>query len=268
LDGDAMTGIRRIAPIFGWLPHYDRRWLLADTIAGLTVWALVVPEAMAYAGIAGVPVQYGLYTVPLALAGYIVFGSSRRLFVGPSATVATISATAVATVAVANAPQAEFVALTASLALLVGAIYIVLGLFRMGFIARFFARPVLAGFIIGLGIFIAVGQVPKLVGIDKPAGDTVAVFVSTLAHVADWQWTTVAVGVAALVALFALSRFAPKAPGALAVVVLAMIAAKIFDLGSHGVALVGDVPTGFSFTSWSGVSAATSSTCSPALLRS
>ena len=102
---------------------------------------------------------------------------------------------------------------------MVGVIYVVGGLARMGFVARFFARPVLEGFIVGLGLYIAIGQLPKVVGIAKPSGDTLAVLVSTVADVGSWEWSTVAVGVIGLVALFALARFAPKLPGVIIVVV-------------------------------------------------
>ncbi len=124
----------------------------------------------------------------------------------------------------------------------------------MGFIAHFFARPVLEGFIVGLGLYIAIGQLPAVVGIDKPSGNTLSVLVNTVADVGSWEWSTVAVGVAGLVALFALARFAPKLPGVIIVVALAILAAGAFDLKDHGVALVGDVPTGFKFVSLSSVS--------------
>ena len=163
-----------------WLRSYDRAWLPVDVMAGLTVWALMVPQALAYAGIAGVPVQNGLYVMPLAVVGYLVLGSSRHLYVGPSATVATLSASTVALVATASTGSADYIALTVALTLMVGVIYIVGGLARMGFVSRFFARPVLEGFIVGLGLYIAIGQVPKVVGIAKPSGDTLAVLVKTI----------------------------------------------------------------------------------------
>jgi MFS superfamily sulfate permease-like transporter len=153
-------GLNRFLPILTWLPQYRRAWLPLDVVAGVTTWALLVPEAMAYAGIAGVPVQYGLYAVPLALVGYAVFGSSRELFVGPSAGIATLSAAAVGEVAVAGKDPSLYIALTGVLSLTVGAIFVVGGLARMGFIANFFAKPVLEGFIIGLGLFMIVGQIP------------------------------------------------------------------------------------------------------------
>jgi sulfate permease, SulP family len=224
-------------------------------MAGLTVWALMVPQALAYAGIAGVPVQNGLYVMPLAVVGYVLLGSSRHLYVGPSATVATLSASTVALVATASTGSAQYIALTCALTLMVGVIYIAGGLARMGFVARFFARPVLEGFIVGLGLYIAIGQLPKVVGIKKPSGNTLSVLANTIADVGSWQWTTVAVGVAGLVALFAFARFTPKLPGVIIVVALAILACQALNLQDHGVAIVGDVPTGFHFVSLSSVSA-------------
>ena len=248
------AGLSRFVPIAAWLPRYDRSWLRWDVVAGLTVWAIVVPESIAYAVIAGVPVEYGLYAVPLALLGYVVFGGCRQLFVGPSATVASVSAVALGDAAGSSPSASQAVVLSAALALMVGVIYVLLGLARMGFVARFFAKPVLDGFIVGLGLFIAVGQLPHLVGIEKPEGNTVHIFVTTLRDIGSWQWTTVAVGIVSLAALFAFARFAPKAPGALIVVAASIIAVRAFDLTSHGVQIVGEVPTGFHFASWSEIS--------------
>jgi high affinity sulfate transporter 1 len=240
-------------PVLDWLPRYDRSFLTRDVIAGLTVWALVVPESMAYASIAGVPVQYGLYSVPLALIGYVLFGACRELFVGPSATVASISAVTVGAASTGTQTASDFIALSAVLAIMVGVIYVLLGLARMGFVARFFAKPVLDGFIIGLGLYIAVGQFPKLVGIKKPSGNTVQIFFDTIREIGSWQWLTVLVGLLSLGALFGLARFVPKAPGALIVAAVAIVAVGAFDLESDGVDVVGAVPTGFDFVSWSGV---------------
>src|SRR6478736_6159767 len=235
------------------LRGYKRSWFPGDVMAGLTIWALMVPQALAYAGIAGVPVQNGLYVMPLAAVGYVLLGSSLRLFVGPSAGVATLSASTVALVATTGTDSATYIALTVALTLMVGVLYIAGGLARMGFIARFFARPVLEGFIVGLGLYIAIGQLPKVVGVAKPSGNTLSVLANTIADVGSWQWTTVAVGVAGLLALFAFARFAPKLPGVIIVVVVAILAADALDLQDHGVAIVGDVPTGFQFVSMSSV---------------
>src|SRR3954453_16986205 len=173
-----------------WLRSYDRAWLPVDVMAGLTVWALMVPQALAYAGIAGVPVQNGLYVMPLAVVGYLLLGSSRHLYVGPSATVATMSASTVALVAGASTGSAEYIALTVALTLMVGVIYIAGGLARMGFVARFFARPVLEASSSGARLYIAIGRLPKVVGVKKPSDDTLSLLAHTIADVGNWQWTT------------------------------------------------------------------------------
>ncbi|GMU79619.1 MAG: sodium-independent anion transporter [Acidimicrobiia bacterium] len=245
------SGVRRWVPMVEWLPRYRPVWLTADLLAGLTVWALIVPESMAYANVAGVPVQYGLYAVPLAVLGYAIFGSSRQLFVGPSSTVAALSAATIAPLAVSTG--ANPVALTATLALVVGGLYVVGGVLRLGFIARFFAKPVLDGFIVGLGIFIAVGQLPKLVGVEKSDGNTIRQLLSVIGDVGSWDWLTVGVGVASLIVLVGLDRLLPRVPGALVVTVLAIAATQILDLAGHGLAIVGPVPTGFDFVPWTGI---------------
>jgi high affinity sulfate transporter 1 len=239
------------APIVRWLPRYQKGWLGPDALAGLTVWALVVPEAMAYASIAGVPVQFGLYSVPLAVVGYAVFATSRRLFIGPSSTVAALVAATVAPLATAMSDR--YVALVAVLSLLVGVLFIVLGLLRMGWISHFFAKPVLDGFIVGLGLFIAIGQLNKLVGVEKPSGNTVQQLWGVVTDLGGWSWTTVAVSAASLAVLFLLPRALPRVPGAIVVLVVGIGVAAAFDLGEHGVALVGSVPTGYGFVPWSAV---------------
>jgi high affinity sulfate transporter 1 len=247
------TGLARYLPFLRWINGYQTNWLGPDAIAGLTVWALVVPESMAYAAIAGVPVQFGLYSVPIAALGYVVFGSSKRLFVGPSSTIAVLSAATVAPLAASGSDT--YIALTAALAILVGALYVVLGLLRMGFISRFFAKPVLDGFIVGLGLYIAVGQLYKVVGAPKPSGNTVQQLWGVLTDIGSWDRTTTVLGVTALAILFALAKYAPKVPGALVVVVLGIAVTGWLDLTSEGVDVVGAVPTGFQFVPWSAVTA-------------
>jgi len=140
--------LQRYLPIVDWLPKYDwGGWLRYDLLAALTVWALLVPEAMAYAGIAGVSPEVGLVTAPLALLGYAIFGSSKQLFVGPSSTVAIISASVVAPLAGDDGDL--YLALTVWLAIFTGVFFVALGVARMGWIANFMASSVLAGFMVG-----------------------------------------------------------------------------------------------------------------------
>ncbi len=149
------------------------------------------------------------------------------------------------------------VALTAALALVVGGLYLALGFLRMGWVARFFAKPVLDGFIVGLGLFIAVGQLPKLVGVSKSSGNTLHQLLSVIGDIGSWSWVTVAVGACGLAVLFILGRFVPRVPAALIVAAGSIIAAKVFDLPDHGVAIVRPVPTGFQFVPWTGVTGTT-----------
>jgi high affinity sulfate transporter 1 len=242
----------RHLPIAGWLPTYERKWLYHDTVAGLTVWALMVPTAMAYAVVAGVPVEYGLYAAALALVAYAVLGTSRQVVTGPMAAVAAISAAVVTPVA-AGRGLAVYIALSAVLALLVGALFILAGLFRLGFIASFLAKPVLRGLIVALVIFIMVGQADKLVGVEATGGNTFARFADIFRQLGAWSWLTLAVGAGCLTLLFLLKKFAPRIPASLTVMVLAIIFSSIFNLAEHGVQVVGEVPSGLPAFSLAGV---------------
>ena len=148
---------------------YRPLWIRADVIAGLTVWAVLVPEALAYATIAGVPPVVGLYAAIPSLVLYAAAGSSRHLVVGPMSATAALSAASVAPFA--GGDQTQFIALTAALAIVTGILGLLAGLLRLGFIASFISEPVLKGFIVGLALTIVIGQVPKLFGIPKSVGD-------------------------------------------------------------------------------------------------
>jgi sulfate permease, SulP family len=142
--------MRRYVPILGWLPRYERRWLPADAMAGLSVWALLVPQSLAYATLAGVPVQYGLYTAFAALLTYPLFGTSRHLADGPSAAVCAVCAAVIAPLAGTAALGTEAAApFAAALGLATGAVYVVLGLLRMGWVSTFLSKAVMAGFVLG-----------------------------------------------------------------------------------------------------------------------
>src|SRR4051812_44663993 len=159
----------RGVPIFRWVPGYRREWLRGDLIAGLTVWAVLVPEALAYATIAGVSPVVGLYAAPGALLLYAAFGSSRHLVVGPMSATAALSAGIIGEFAAQSA--SGYAALTAGLAVATGICGVIAGLARLGFVANLISEPVLKGFVIGLALTIIVGQLPALFGIDKGSGD-------------------------------------------------------------------------------------------------
>lgn len=246
------TFLHRVLPVTDWFPHYERGWLTGDIMAGLTVWALLVPEALAYAGIAGVPVQYGLYAAPLALLAYAIFGGSRRLVVGPSSTVAIVSASVVAPLA-AGGGDDRYIALTIALAVMVGAVLVAAGMARLGFVAKFLAKPVLDGFIIGLALTIAIGQAGKLLGVGTSGDTAVQKAVSILSKAGDWGWLPLLVGGGSIALLFLIGKYLPRLPAAIIAVIVTTLLAYLLNLSQHGLALVGDIPAGLPSWMLSGV---------------
>jgi sulfate permease, SulP family len=229
-------------PLFTSLRGYDAAWLRGDVIAGLTVWAVLVPEALAYASIAGVSPVVGLYAAPGALLLYAAFGSSRHLVVGPMSATAALSAAAVADVATPN--SAGFAAHTAALAITTGLLALAAGLLRLGFLASFISEPVLKGFIIGLALTIVVGQLPDLFGVEGSGGDFFERVRGLLADLGQTSLTTLAVGLASLALVLGLRRLAPAVPGSLVAVLLGIAAVAVLDLDAHGVAIVGQIDSG------------------------
>ena len=229
-------------PIRTWLPQYERRWLRPDLIAAAAVWAVLVPEGMAYASLAGMPPETGLFAALAPLLAYALLGTCRQLTVGPSSAVAAYSAAAVAPLALGDGGR--FIALSALLALLVGGILLVAGLARAGFIADFFARPVLTGFIAGLALVIAVGQVAKLLGVEGGGTGFFGKLWAVLRQLDDASLPTLAVGAASLVLILVLRAIAPKVPAMLIAVALGIAVVSAFELQDHGVAIVGAIPAG------------------------
>ncbi|WP_027008081.1 SulP family inorganic anion transporter [Conexibacter woesei] len=227
---------------FPSLHGYRRAWLRGDLIAGLTVWAVLVPEALAYASIAGVSPVIGLYAAPPALLLYALFGSSRHLVVGPMSATAALSAATVG--ALVAGSGSHFVAMTAALAIVTGAAALFAGLARLGFLASFISEPVIKGFIVGLALTIIVGQVPKLLGVEKHSGDFFEQAWGVIKHLGDADGLTVAVGLASLVVVLGLKRLAPAVPASLVVVALGVAAVKLFNLDDHGLEIVGHIDSG------------------------
>jgi SulP family sulfate permease len=229
-------------PVFTSLRGYQAGWLRGDVIAGLTVWAVLVPEALAYASIAGVSPVVGLYAAPGALILYAAFGSSKHLVVGPMAATAALSAAAVGTVAAGN--NGRFAALTATLAITTGILALAAGLARLGFLANFISEPVLKGFIVGLALTIIIGQVPKLLGIEKGSGDFFEQLWDVISRLGDSQWRTVVVGFLSLAVVLVLRRVAPIVPAPLVAVALGILAVYALNLQHHGVKIVGHIDSG------------------------
>ncbi|MGB3716265.1 MAG: SulP family inorganic anion transporter, partial [Candidatus Promineifilaceae bacterium] len=241
----AKRTLRSFFPIISWLPKYKAAWLQPDTIAALTVWALLVPEAMAYAGIAGMPPEYGLYAAPLALLGYAIFGTSKHLNVGPSSTVAALSFSVIAGLGISSGTE-EWIALSAALAILTGVFLLIGGILRLGVLADFLSRPVLDGFVVGVAITVVVGQLDKILGYEVAETELefipdVLVLASDLAMT---HWPTLVVGLVSLALLFLIEEYLPKLPGALTVLVLAILVSALLDFEARGIHIVGDIPGG------------------------
>jgi SulP family sulfate permease len=233
---------RRLIPMLDWLPAYDRRWLRGDLIAGLAVAALIVPKNLGYAGIAGIPLQNGLYAAAMGAILYAVFGTSRQISTGPSSGLAAVAASAVAVTGLSDID--DVASLVATITLASGVLYLLMAVLRMGWLARFLSRAVVTGFLFGAAIDVVIGELPKLTGTETNGDNSLQELWSWFGTLGDTHRTTVLLGIAALVVVFGVRAVAPTVPGALVLVVGGLAASRLLDLGAHGVALVGDIPSG------------------------
>jgi SulP family sulfate permease len=230
-----------LIPMSRWARSYDRRDLRGDLAAGVTSGAMLVPQAMAYSLLAGLPPEIGLYAATVPVLVYAVFGSSRQLSVGPVAIVSILTASALAPLV--EEGTAGYLSAAALLALMVGAVHLLLGAGRLGFLVNFLSHAVLVGFTAASAVIIAVSQVKHLLGISVPSREHLH---QTVLEVFDalgsTHTATLAIAVASLVVLSLLKRFAPRVPAALVVVVGSIGAVELLDLEARGVAVVGDIP--------------------------
>jgi high affinity sulfate transporter 1 len=249
----ASVGIRArlvgYLPILSWAPRYQRGWWSRDAIAGLTLWGLLVPEGMAYAGIADLPPEAALYTLVVSLAVYALMGTSRHLSVGPTSATAALLASSVAAAVVTTVADADdpatYAANAAAFVLVTGLVFAVAGMLRLGFVTQFLSKPVMDGFVLGLAVFVAVGQINKLFGVEKPEGNTVEKVIGVLRELPEANWTAFAVGAVAMLLLFGLPRINPRLPAGLVVLFGAILVSTWVDLeGSRGVEVVGTLPEG------------------------
>jgi high affinity sulfate transporter 1 len=217
--------------------------LRGDLAAGVTTAAVVIPQAMAYATIAGLPVQAGLYVATVPMLVYALLGTSRPLSVSTTSTISALTAAAVA-VAAAGDPARALVA-ASTLAVLAGALLLLAGLLRLGFLADFISVPVLAGFKAGTGLLIAAGQLGKVLGVPQEGDSFFAKVGSALSHLGEISWPTLTLAAGSIAILLALRRWAPRSlPGPLIVVALGILLAVVTGLADRGVALVGTIPPG------------------------
>lgn len=242
-----MTAIQRFIPGLHVARTYERSWLSSDLVAGLVLTALLVPQGMAYAELAGLPAITGLYTSIMCLLAYALFGPSRILVLGPDSSLGPMIAATILPLVGADGDPAKAVALASMLAILVSAFMIAAGAAKLGFVADLFSKPTQIGYMNGLALTILVGQLPKLFGFSVDADgfiDELRGFVQGLVD-GDTLPAALAVGVAGLAVILVLNKVAPKIPGVLVAVVGAIIASVVFSLGDEGVSLVGTLPQGF-----------------------
>jgi high affinity sulfate transporter 1 len=234
--------LQRLVPLTSSLRGYTGERLRLDAVAGLTVAALALPAGMAYAELAGLPVTAGLYALLLPVLLYAGLGATRRGVIGPEGAVALLVATALAPLAIAG--SAEYTALAAGLAVAVGVVFLAARLMHLGWLADYFSQSVLVGYISGVAVLMALGQLSKLTGVSSDVEGEIRAALDKLVHLGQANAWTIAVSVVSLTTLVVLQRLAPRWPAALIVVVLGMSCSWALDLASHGVALTGPVPAG------------------------
>jgi high affinity sulfate transporter 1 len=236
----SLPGIRSLA-------SYQVSWLRSDVVAGIVLTTLLVPQGMAYAELAGLPAITGLYTSILCLIGYAVFGPSRILVLGPDSSLGPMIAATILPIVGSDGSPARAIALASMMALIVGGFMILAGIAKLGFIADLLSKPTRIGYMNGLALTILVGQLPKLFGFSTDADGLINeahAFTHGLAS-GEAVGAAVAIGLVSLALIFALGWWLPRVPGVLVAVVVAIAAASVFDLASHGVSLVGELPKGF-----------------------
>jgi high affinity sulfate transporter 1 len=240
----ARSRLARALPGYAVARTYDRAWLRSDVVAGVVLAAILVPQGMAYAELAGLPPATGLYTTIACLIGYAVFGPSRVLVLGPDSSVSPLIFAAITPLVVAGDDPAKAITLAGMLAVLVGLIEVGLGIGKLGFVADLLSSEVQVGYMNGLAITIVVSQLPKLFGFSTDADgffDEIRKFFENLDRT---EAGALVIGIAVLVVLFALPRIVPRVPAVLVAVVGATVASAVFDLAGRGVPTVGALPAG------------------------
>jgi len=240
-QAEPTRALGRLLPIIGWLPRYERRWLRGDIAAGIAVTALIVPKDLGYAGIAGVPLENGLYAAAAGALIYAAFCTSRQISTGPSSSLAAVAGGAAIVTGLGGTQAAELVA---AITLLTGVLFLLLAAFKLGWIAQFLSKAVVTGFLAGAAVDVVIGELPKLTGTSSEGDNAWRELGSWIRTLGEIHWTTLLVGVGALAVILGFRFLAPSVPGALVLLVGGLVVSAVLDLGARGVALVGDVPRG------------------------
>jgi len=244
-----MSKLSSLLPILQWGKEYRMDWLRPDLVAGLTTAAVIIPKAMAYATIAGLPVQVGLYTAFIPLVVYAILGTSRPLSVSTSTTLAILTGAQLGLVAPSGDPT-ELLMASTTLAVLTGVILLLASVLRLGFVANFISEPVLTGFKAGVGLVIVLDQLPKLLGLHFDKGSFLHNLLAILQHLPQTSVSTLAMSLVMLGLLIGLEHFFPKLPAPLLAVAAGIALSALFGLQSHGIETVGSIPQGLPSFSW------------------
>jgi high affinity sulfate transporter 1 len=244
-SGRRVGRLTRLTP--AWLSGYDRRWLSGDVLAGVTLAAVAIPECMGYTSIARTPVITGLYTILLPTVVFALLGSSRMLVVGADSATAAILAAGLTAAAIPGlVPGSEqWLAYTSLVALLCAVLLLAARLLRLGFLGDFLSASVLVGFLTGVGVQVATGQIPGLLGVPKGTGTWLQQQWTWMTELGDVSWPTVAFGAATVGVVVACKRFAPRVPGAILAVAGGIAVSAAIDAQARGVSILGPVPSGF-----------------------
>jgi SulP family sulfate permease len=235
--------LTQYVPIISWARSYDRKWLRDDLISGVVVGMIMIPVAMAYAQMAGVPPQAGLYAAIVGMTAYAVFATSRHLKITTSSTMSIMSLAVVAPLAAGD--PAMLMTLSSALALTVGVILLVLSLAKLGFISDFLAKSVMTGYVFGVACLIAMSQLPKVFGVPGGSGNFFEQLRQLIFKLPLTNLYSLALGLGTVILIFAIKRYMPMIPGALVALILGILITSYFQLNTlHGVSVVGEIPTG------------------------
>ncbi len=235
--------IKNLFPILEWLPNYKKDWLKGDISAGLTVGIMLIPQGIAYAMIAGLPPIYGLYTAMIPQIVYAIFGTSRQLAVGPVAMDSLIVATGVA--ALAEIGTEHFIEFAVLLAFMMGVLQLLFGVLRLGFLVNFLSKPVISGFTSAASLIIGLNQLKHLTGMNIARNNKLQnIVVDAGKHIGEIHWATLIIGVLSIITIIIFKKYLKNIPAALVVVVIGILAVKLFHLEQYGVKIVGKIPEG------------------------
>ena len=243
MDSPVLCNVKSWIPALDWLPRYSRKDFAGDLPAGLTVGVMLIPQGMAYAMIAGLPLVYGLYAALIPQVVYAFLGSSRQLAVGPVAMDSLLVASGLAGLAAAGTDR--YIELALLLAFMMGATQLLLGMLRMGFLAQFLSRPVISGFTSAAALIIALNQLPSVLGISMERSAQLHILLAdAAAQMGAIHLPTLAMALAVTGVLVGLRRWAPRIPASLAAVVLGILAVKLGGLEDFGIRVIGSIPSG------------------------